>query len=62
MRTLVFTDDRNKLVRANAPDWQTQIDAIWTILQNNPAVAAQVAADPVYQKVMEVKARYPKQE
>lgn len=60
MKILTHTRDRKGLVRDNVPDWQTQIDAIWSLLATQPALKAAVEANPVYQQVKAVKAKFPK--
>jgi hypothetical protein len=64
MKTLTHIRDRNKLVRENVPDWQDQIDSLWDMVallaKSNPAVASALQNDPRYQKILAVKAKFPK--
>jgi hypothetical protein len=64
MKIINHTRDRNKLVRGDMPDWQTQMDAIWNLFQAlalaNPALAAQIQQDPTFQKIQAAKAKFPK--
>lgn len=60
MTTIVHTTDRKALLEKTLPSTGDQLDALWNLLLNNPALKAAVQADPTFLKIAAVKAKYPK--
>lgn len=60
MRKLTHTSNRNEVLSEKLPTIGDQLDAIWNILLSNPATKDAVEADPVFQRISDMKAKYPK--
>jgi hypothetical protein len=58
MKVITHIADRNEILAEELPVTGDQLDAMWGILQGLDPKA--VAADPVFQKIKDIKAKLPK--